>query len=229
MLRGEWGWLSLWLLRSRCISGSQLKLCLAYLHTIAQGSTSHPGLMATVCSPSFHTSSGKSPTTRLLLQSLAGMALILRNLFWSSDCSTPLQVVKQQLPFNECPRWQFQLMDTTESPHPCACSLGRSQRKRGADLLDLAFSATAYFFPPVASLPPDFNNAVMYISVPSFQGRKSQGTHVFLVMHCGGLLPRQARGTLSSHRRQDKGGELPDESGLWFLRKWRILSIWETN
>lgn len=97
-------------------------------------------------------------------------------------------------------------MDTTESPHPCACSLGRSQRKRGADLLDLAFSATAYFFPPVASLPPDFNNAVMYISVPSFQGRKSQGTHVFLVMHCGGLLPRRARGTLSSHRRQDKGG-----------------------
>lgn len=149
MLRGKWGWLSLWLPRYRCISGNQLKLCLAYLHTIAQGSTSHPGLMATVCCSSFHTSSGKSPTTRLLLQSLAGMALILRNLFWSLDCSTPLQVVKQQLPFNECPCWQFQLMDTTESPHPCACSLGRSRRKRGADLLDLAFSATAYFFPPL--------------------------------------------------------------------------------
>lgn len=75
------------------------------------------------------------------------------------------------------------------------------------------------FFFFLASLPPDFSDAGMCIKIPGSWGIKSQWAHVFLVMYCDGLFPRQARGTLSSKRREDKGGEQPDESGSWFLTK----------
>lgn len=74
-------------------------------------------------------------------------------------------------------------------------------------------------FPPLALLPPDFSDAGMCIKIPGSRGIRAQCAGEFLVMYCEGIFPRRARGTPSSKSREDKGGERPDGSGLWFSQE----------
>lgn len=88
--------------------------------------------------------------------------------FWIA----PLQMVKQQLPVNECFCWQLQLMNATKAPreHP-NCPHHPSKA-----ILIVTCWVLPYFMTALspASLPPDSNHAVIYITTHIFQGINSQ-------------------------------------------------------